>query len=127
MFVTNPYYVFINSRDRISGTDENFTFNIQFPTGFDFDSVVVLNAIIPKSYYLIQNGPLENIFQLKENSSDCYCSSWLISTISIQNYDRNFINKCITKPFNIHCYISSRVQIQENGHLHKQTGPLLRH
>jgi hypothetical protein len=69
MFVTNPYYVYINSRDRIAGTDENFTYNIQFPEGFEFTHVVCLNALIPKSYYLIQDGPLENIFQLKENNT----------------------------------------------------------
>ena len=68
MFVTNPYYVYVNSRDRIAGTDENFTYNIQFPDG-EYDNVVCLNALVPKSYYLIQAGPLENIFQLKENST----------------------------------------------------------
>ena len=62
-FVTNPYYVYINSREREAGTDENFTYNIQFPDGLDFTHVVCLNVLIPKSYYLIQNGPLENIFQ----------------------------------------------------------------
>lgn len=67
MFVQNPHYVYINSRDRLSGTDENFTYNIQFPDGFHFTHVVCLNALIPKSYYLIQTGPLENIFQLNEN------------------------------------------------------------
>jgi len=67
MFVTNPYYVYINSRDRISGTDENFSYNIQFPEGFDFTHVVCLNALIPKSYYLIQSGGVENIFYLQEN------------------------------------------------------------
>lgn len=71
MFVTNPHYVYVNSRDRIagSGNDENFTYNIQFPQGFDYTHVVCLNALIPKSYYLIQDGPLENIFQLKENNT----------------------------------------------------------
>jgi len=69
MFVTNPHYVYVNSRDRIAGTDENFTYNIQFPSGFDFTHVVCLNVLIPKSYYLIQDGPLENIFQLKENDT----------------------------------------------------------
>lgn len=70
MLVKNPYYVYINSRDRISGTEENFTFNIAFPDGSaNFDHVVCLNALIPKSYYLIQDGPLENIFQLDENGA----------------------------------------------------------
>ncbi|HRP37292.1 MAG TPA: hypothetical protein PLS50_05790 [Candidatus Dojkabacteria bacterium] len=66
-FVTNPYYVYINSRDRISGTDENFTYSIQFPDGWEFTHVVCLNVLIPKSYYLIQADGLENIFQLDEN------------------------------------------------------------
>ena len=69
MLVTNQYYVFINSRERSSGTDENFTYTIQFPSGMDFTHVVCLNANIPKSYYLIQNGPFENIFELKENDT----------------------------------------------------------
>jgi len=67
MFVTNPHYVYINSRDRLSGTDENFTYNIQFPDGFDFTHVVCLNVLIPKSYYLIQADGQENNFQLVEN------------------------------------------------------------
>ena len=66
-FVTNYHYVYVNSRDRLAGTDENFTYLINFPTGFDFTHVVVLNILIPKSYYLIQAGQLENIFQLSEN------------------------------------------------------------
>lgn len=69
MFITNPYYVYINSRDRDDGTDENFTYNIQFPDGWDFTHVVVLNVLIPKSYYLIQLGPAENIFYLDENGT----------------------------------------------------------
>ncbi len=69
MFVTNPYYVYINSRDRISGSDENFTYSINFPEGLDFDHVVCINCLIPKSYYLIQTGGVENVFQLKENNT----------------------------------------------------------
>ena len=68
MFVLNPYYVYVNSRERIAGTDENFTYAINFPQDHDFDTVVCLNALIPKSYYLIQDGTFENIFQLQENT-----------------------------------------------------------
>lgn len=64
MFVTNPHYVYVNSRDRIAGTDENFTYNVNFPPNVEFTHVVCLNALIPKSYYLIQDGPFENVFQL---------------------------------------------------------------
>ena len=65
--ILNPYFVYINSRDRISGTDEDFTYNIQFPDGVSFDRVVCLNCLIPKSYYLVQDSPEERTFQLKED------------------------------------------------------------
>jgi len=65
--VLNPFFVFINSRNRIDGTDSNFTYAINFPADLEFDRVVVLNALIPKSYYLIQSG--DNTFQLQEGSS----------------------------------------------------------
>jgi hypothetical protein len=69
MYVLNPYYVYINSRDRESGTNGNFTYNIQMPSDLQqqFTHVVCLNALIPKSYYLIQAG--ENTFQLQENNT----------------------------------------------------------
>ena len=69
MFINNPYYVFVNSRDRISGTDENFTYGVNLPQELDFTHVVLLNANIPKSYYLVQKGAYENIFQLQENDT----------------------------------------------------------
>lgn len=69
MFIQNPHYVYINSRDRISGTDENFTYNVQFPDGMEFTHVVCLNVLIPKSYYLIQSNGVENQFQLDENGT----------------------------------------------------------
>ena len=68
MLVKNHHYVYVNSRDRLSGTDEDFMYNVQFPSGLEFTHVVCLNALIPKSYYLIQEGPLENIFQLQEDN-----------------------------------------------------------
>lgn len=63
----NPYFVYVDSRKRISGTDSNFTYNIAFPDDHNYDRVVVLDALIPKSYYLIQAG--YNTFQLKENAT----------------------------------------------------------
>ena len=71
MLVNNPYYVFVNSRERIDGSDENFTYNISFPAGLDFTHVVCLNALIPKSYYLIQDdlGTNEHSFILQENDT----------------------------------------------------------
>ena len=102
--VLNPYYVFINSRDRVAGTDENFTYNINFPVGYEYDRVVVLNCIIPKSYYLIQ-GSLEGTFTLKEDDTEVEISvsvgSYLLSafktTIGTLLYITKWSNICCFK------------------------------
>ncbi|HVT63452.1 MAG TPA: hypothetical protein VHD33_08210 [Legionellaceae bacterium] len=61
------FYVYIDSRKRLSGTDSNFTYSIPLPDDHNFTHVTLLNALIPKSYYLIQVG--FNTFQLQENSN----------------------------------------------------------
>jgi len=55
----------IDSSKRVSGTGANFQFVINIPRGHDYDRVCVLQAIIPKSYYLV-NAPY-NTFILLEN------------------------------------------------------------
>lgn len=65
--INNPYYVYVNSRNRLDGTDSDFSYNVKFPPGLDVDHVTVLNALIPKSYYLIQLG--HNTFDLQEGNS----------------------------------------------------------
>lgn len=68
MFVLNPQYIYINSRERESGSDSNFVYNIKLAPDVEADSIVVLNALIPKSYYLIQDTtPFDNVFELVEN------------------------------------------------------------
>lgn len=66
-FITSPYYVYVNSADRISGTNANFTYNVALPEDHNFTHVTVLDALIPKSYYLIQDGA--DTFQLTEDST----------------------------------------------------------
>ncbi len=61
------HFVYVDSRNRLAGTDSNFTYNINFPPDAQFDRVVVLNALIPKSYYLVQTG--HNTFTLTEGTS----------------------------------------------------------
>ncbi|HRP37415.1 MAG TPA: hypothetical protein PLS50_06430 [Candidatus Dojkabacteria bacterium] len=85
----NPHFVYINSRDRESGTDEDFTYNINFPAGLDFTHVVCLNALVPKSYYLIQNGSFENIFQLQEDNTI------VTITVPLGNYNLQSFRKVI--------------------------------
>lgn len=70
--------VYVNSYDRISGTSSNFTVDIsqQVKPVNDYDHIVLLNASIPKSYYLIND--FTNTFQISE-------TSFPTRTISIPN------------------------------------------
>lgn len=67
--IHNKYIHYLNSRDRLSGNDNNFTMRIQLPPNNDFDSVVVLQLAIPKSYYLIESG--YNIFVFNNHGTNC--------------------------------------------------------
>jgi len=71
---------YVDSHDRISGTHSDFTYQFDFQNQ-NYDFAVVLQATIPKSYYLVQNG--RNTFQLQELTE--------IVTISVPigNYSRS--------------------------------------
>ncbi len=56
---------YINSANRISGTDENFSYLLPIDVTANYDSVCVLSASIPRSYYLVQSG--FNTFTLQED------------------------------------------------------------
>lgn len=44
---------YVSSKDRSTGSSSNFLYNFQLSSDTNYDSVVVLAASIPKSYYLI--------------------------------------------------------------------------
>jgi hypothetical protein len=77
----SQHVVYVNSADRLSGTSDNFTYNINLPSDKKFNKVVVLDALIPKSYWLIQNG--YNTFQLTENGVTATV------TLPVGNYNLN--------------------------------------
>ncbi len=60
------YYV--NTLNKKSGTNQNFTYEFQIPHTEDYDRVVVLNATIPNTFYLIQEN--YNSFTLREDGVD---------------------------------------------------------
>lgn len=64
MSITNSNIYYINSANRITGTDANFSYQLPIPPGIDYDRVTVLQANIPMSYYLVQAG--QNTFTLQE-------------------------------------------------------------
>jgi hypothetical protein len=71
---------YINSRDRVSGTDGHFTFKMNLPPHNKYDYACVLEAQIPKSYYLVQNT--YNTFVLQENGVNTTI------TVDVGNYSR---------------------------------------
>lgn len=79
-YIKESRIYYINSRNRISGTDSNFNFQIEFPLGNEFDHVALMSCIIPKSYYLIQEG--QHTFTLSENTQTVEI------VIPIGNYNR---------------------------------------
>ena len=77
--VSNSRLFYINSRDRASGTDSDFTYHFEVPPDSKFDKVCVLQACIPKSYYLIKAN---ETFTLTENLASVNIS------LPVGNYTR---------------------------------------
>jgi hypothetical protein len=82
---------FINSVDRISGTDSNFSYKIELPKDKIYDRVVILNASMPKSYYLI---PKNSFLTLRELTTDVNI------TVPPGNYNRKSFATVITNLLN---------------------------
>jgi hypothetical protein len=61
-------HFYINSGNRISGTDGQFKIEIPYTFIQDYDKVAVMAASIPKTFYQVQNG--FNTFTLKEGAAN---------------------------------------------------------
>jgi hypothetical protein len=61
-------HYYINTAFKKSGTNSNFSYEIQIPMAAQFDRVVVMSASIPNTFYLIQDG--YNTFTLRERGID---------------------------------------------------------
>src|SRR5690625_1503244 len=78
---------YINSRNRTNGENESFAYKIELPTPNYFDHVCVMQAVIPKSYYLVQEG--QNTFELIfKPSISIFSWSHYIITVPPGNYTR---------------------------------------
>ncbi len=74
---------FVDSDFRLTGSHSNFAYKLELPPNNNFDSVAVLQATIPKSYYLIAEG--RNTFQLKE------WNTLITITLPVGNYTRDLL------------------------------------
>lgn len=79
MLVRNPQVFHINSRSRNTGTDADFTYEIEWQGTGRPSHVVCLSASIPKTYYLVQSP--NNKFILQEDTKE------IEITLTEGNYD----------------------------------------
>lgn len=67
-FAASHRIYYVSTFNRTGGTNEYFTCQLQIPHDAGFDRVVVLQASIPNSFYIVQNG--FNTFTLREDDID---------------------------------------------------------
>lgn len=84
--------IYVNSRDRLSGTDSNFTIDLNIDRSKNYDRICVLDISIPKSYYTIQSP--YNTFVLDENGNQVNI------TIPEANYNRNSFRSVLQSELN---------------------------
>lgn len=89
--ISHKFIQFVNSTNRISGTDSDFTIRIDLPPDKKYDSVVVLNASFPKSYYLV---PKDSFFTLRELTTN------INITVPEGNYNRKSFSTVVTNLLN---------------------------
>lgn len=91
------YKVYINSRNRISGTNSDFTHYVEFPDNFEPQYVGVLQCLIPKSYYLIEDN--YNTFIVEENGVQ------RTITMTPGNYNRRSFASVLTTLLNTGTFV----------------------
>lgn len=83
---------YINSHNKLSGTDSAFTASVNITNDDDFDHVCVLRCKIPKSYYCIREG--QNTFIVIENGTP------RTITITPGNYSRSTFKTALQTALN---------------------------
>ena len=87
-------FFYIDSRNRLSGTTDDFTYKLNIPRAFNPKQCVLLSASIPKSYYAITDVNNKNQFILSENNNN------VTITIEPGNYTRKSLQQKISSKLN---------------------------
>lgn len=104
----NNYQLFyINSYNRTSGTNSNFSFKLLLDPTRNFNKVIVLQASIPKTFYLISEP--NNTFILNENGTN------IIITIPVGNYTKTSFRQLLTQILNSSSLNGWTYSITENN------------
>jgi len=94
-FLKHQLY-YVNSRNRITGDDSDFSFKIDIDPSMKYDKICMLDCSVPKSYYLIQNN--YNTFTVSET----VLGSPVLRTITmpVGNYNRNSFRSVLQTQLN---------------------------
>lgn len=84
--------VYVNSRNKITGDNSNFVFDMKIDKSVIYDHICVLDISIPKSYYLVQNN--YNTFTLTEDTDT------VDIVITAGNYNRNSFRNVLQDTLN---------------------------
>lgn len=139
--IQNGQRFIINSVNRLSGTDGSFSYYIPIDLSAGYDSVCLLGASIPKSYYLVQLG--FNTFTLQENGVNAIITippgnysyiTWMLTVIPLLNsaspngwtYNITYPNRSITTDTGLFTYTvsgnSSQPSIITTVNVYEQLG-----
>lgn len=92
-YLKNKYTFHVNSNQRSSGDNNfNFRYKINLPVDADVNRICLLDAQIPKSYYVVQDN--YNTFQLSENGVT------RTITLTAGNYNRKTFSQYLTTALN---------------------------
>lgn len=93
-YFENKQLFFINSRNRLTGTDSNFTIKLNINQNINYTHISLVNASIPKTFYSVPSG---SSFVVNENGN-------LINiNVPVGNYSRNSFKLVLQTLLNTHC------------------------
>jgi hypothetical protein len=90
-YYTDKEIIYVDSHNRASGTNSNFTYTVDLNPNIDFDHVVVLDASIPKSNYVISAS---NLMTVTEENIDRQIS------VPTGNYNRSSLRNVLLELLN---------------------------
>lgn len=92
-YISTEHQIFyVNSKNRISGTNSDFTYVLNIKPNNEYNRICVLQCLIPKSYYLVQQN--QNTFTLTEDETDVNI------TLPIGNYSRKSMQRVLQTQLN---------------------------
>ena len=120
--IRSSQVLYINSKQRTSGTDDNFNITLPIQPGNKFNHVSVLNLSIPKSFYAVQEA--QNTFIIREVYNNPPNTIDYLITVPVGNYTITSFITVMKGVLLAEGLINYNV-IQENTRIEPQTGKLM--